>query len=299
MLTLTAAKNQFKSKFCRCQQKEKNMHLLDNSFYSRPGITYINTASEIIVYEKLNNRYLKIKAEKVNNILVNPKLYFSLVKSKMIKSEKRSLDIKLRKLQASIKKLKIIGNHKEFEKFVESISIIVSHLEVGILGYTKIIKNSSIRLFQNIQTSSNLIIFDKLETFPKEIPNHIIKKIKKDNIFDELWVLYVEENIEEKIEECNPILFGKFKLDNNYFYICDWENELGDLTLNQYIKKLPIYDIIEDLPIVNDQFILNIKNNINEKYDDLNKTVKEEKNQNVENHQTLFSKIFNKIKFFI
>lgn len=183
---------------------------------------------------------------------ISPKLYFSYVKSKLATNEIKALKARLSKLQTLTQDAFDLQQQALFEEYSKLMAITVRESEAYVAGYKKWVTIKDIERFRTIAKNptayNSPVFFKKLEDFPRSVPKEIKKVIdgvKQKNIFDQLWILYLDytnENIKtnkEKIREKDPILFGQFAYDKSkYFYITDWVDEFCDLSINDFVNKL-------------------------------------------------------------
>lgn len=277
-------------------------------------------------YVQFNSNDLTIKKNpKLNNDsskrLVNPHVYFQLVKNKLTDLENEKLDNKIKKLFKIINKMDEIGQKAAYEEYSKELVKVVKYSAISVCQYNKFIDIKSINIFKKIQKLSKIIYFKKLEEFPRVIPediSNIIKQVKEKEIFDELWVLYLDYTNEElktnkeKIKEKDPILFGKInECDEKYFFIVDWIDEYCDLTLSKFIDIMGENDNCDITSNINDiidsKYMKNIFKEVDERRERLKKTnssnfrelMEEEDKPNINNNinnNTLFSKFKNKLK---
>ncbi len=196
--------------------------------------------------------------------LSNPKVYFSLVKSKFKETEKAVLNTRLRKLAHAVKRLELTGQQAALEEFPLALAVTLKEQEAAAIGCGRYVDKSTVTLFKKIQTLAENVYFKKLEDFPRLIPVDVERKlgaIRKQGVFDEYWVLYLDYTDEElktnkqKIIEKDPILFGTFSFaPTRFFYIADWIDEHCDLTIDKFIDVMTendadsVFDIEEPTP---------------------------------------------------
>ena len=186
---------------------------------------------------------------------ISPKLYVNYVKSKLNKIQKEKLKKNIDKLQRMVRSAEDMGQTAYFEELSKMLIVAVREAEALALGVDTWVTKQAIDKFM-YKVKDQVIKFDRLEKFPREIPANIRKIIKvhqKANVFDELWILYIDytgqaplkshdEKIQEKVKrEKDPILFGKFSyMPNNFYYIADWIDEYCDLTLDKFVEAVKL-----------------------------------------------------------
>jgi hypothetical protein len=178
--------------------------------------------------------------------MIHPQLYFSYVKSKLKKNERKFLEDQIGKLNEMLKNCQEIQQDGLKEELENRMFFVIQDWELLALGIDTYILKNDIEKFRYKIISNRSISFNKLEEFPREIPKDIRNKIKKYqnlDIFSEYWILYYDsatpvKTNETKIKEKDPIVFGTLESDPDRFYfIADWEDEYCDLTLDIFITK--------------------------------------------------------------
>lgn len=210
-----------------------------------------------------NETEVRLTAQKSDDKIINPALYFRLIKSKLTTLEQDKLKRRLKALYQQVKKLEDCGQQAAFEIFAAQLSVVVRESEIVACGYPTFVHKETIDRFMKAgymyKNLRNTVFFKKLEDFPRVVPDDVrakIKDVKEKKLFDELWVLYLDYTKEEikttkqKIKEKDPILFGKLNCnDERYYYIADWIDEKCDLTMKSLIKELEaIADATMDHP---------------------------------------------------
>lgn len=251
--------------------------------------------------------------------MINPKLYFSYVKSKFTITEQEAL----RKNLTKLKKLIVLSKEMQQQAYYESLCLelakTVREQEAQALGYDRKLDVSMINKFR-YQVKDDCIKFETLEKFPRVIPKRVravIKKLQGYKLFDELHVLYIDYTGEvvktnkDKIREKDPILFGKFSFaPNTYYYITDWVDKYCDLTLVKLVDTLKTNDPefgLDSIPEIDDNYVKQIMQEVDERIKRLNITtpsnyrnlmVEEDKvnNPRMVVKAGFFKKLWNKIR---
>lgn len=216
--------------------------------------------------------------------MINPKLYFSYVKSKFTTLEQEALKKNLTKL----KKLIVLSKEMKQQAYYESLCLelakTVREQEAQALGYDRKLDISMINKFRH-QVKDNCIKFETLEKFPRVIPKRVravIKKLREYKLFDELHVLYIDYTGEvaktnkDKIREKDPILFGTFSFaPTTYYYITDWVDKYCDLTLVKLVDTLKATDPefgLDAIPEIDDNYVKQIMKEVDERVERLSIT---------------------------
>lgn len=215
------------------------------------NVTIINT--QAVGWETPAGTNLELKGEtqtrkKGEVIEIGPRLYFSFLKSKFTRIEKKKLREKLIKLQTLVKDAKELNQQGLYEELAKMITIVAREAELTACGYNIFLSKEMMDKFKSKVKvgGKNPIYFKKLEEFPRTIPEtvkRVIQDVKEKNLFDELWVLYLDYTHQEfkpnkeKIREKDPILFGRFAYqEDKFYYITDWIDEYCDLTLEKFVS---------------------------------------------------------------
>jgi hypothetical protein len=178
---------------------------------------------------------------------ISPKLYFSYVKSKLSTLEKKKLQERLKKLQGLVVQSKELDQQAMYEDLSRMLAVVVRESEALAVGVEKFILLEHVEKFKS-KVKDKVIKFNRLEEFIRPIPakqRAKIKAIKDKKIFDELWILYVDYTDEkiktnkEKIQEKDPVVFGKFAYAPDVLYfVCDWVDKYCDITLSKIVDTL-------------------------------------------------------------
>jgi len=160
------------------------------------------------VIKKLKNR--KKNKPETNEILEA----FNDIKNNVQYVTKENLSKEIAVLKSSLDKAKEIGQTALVTEIEQLISVKKKELLLP-LGDLKVVSLSELKKLRKI--GGNNLLFDELAKYPREIPEENAEIIKKvGSHFDVLFVLYtdyVDEHIESKVKEKDPIVFGAFKKD--------------------------------------------------------------------------------------
>lgn len=99
--------------------------------------------------------------------------------------------------------------------------------------------------------SQQVVKIIELENFERKIPDDKSKEIQRvKDLFDQVYIVFTdytgkeERKIEKRRRANDPIAFGTFKTKDNhiwnhrFYFICDWEDEYCDLTLDKFVVKM-------------------------------------------------------------
>jgi len=211
-----------------------------------PG-TYIDASSfQITTNNNITASFVHSKDEKSSP---NPELIFSFVKSKMTKTQQQALLHRIERIRHIMQTCLETGQKALADEMLLELAGSLHLQEMASFGYDTLILKSDIDKY--VKAFDSKVAFDLLDKFPRPIPpevRKVIAKVKKLNLFRELWVLYHNPDKKElkstldKIVAKDPILFGKGPFQDRFFYITDWMDEACDLTLDGLIKHLRLAD---------------------------------------------------------
>jgi hypothetical protein len=123
--------------------------------------------------------------------------------------------------------------------------------------------------------SNQVVKIIELENFERVIPFDKSKEINRvKNLFDQVYIVFTdytgreERKVEKRKRANDPIAFGVFKTGDNriwnhrFYFICDWEDEYCDLTLDKYVSQMVAkgYDtpVHEAVPITVEELKLRV-----------------------------------------
>ncbi len=183
---------------------------------------------------------------------ISATLYLKYVKSRLGKTQIEKAKKRLAKLQKLVAYSKEMGQQALYEELTREVAVIVQETEMWSFGIDSWLKQIDIDKFRGM-IIGKVIKWDRLENFPRIVPKLVqdkVKKLKKANIFDEFWILFIDhteaaplKTNKEKIKEKDPILFGRQKFQpNRFYYIADWVDEYCDLTLDKLVDKIKTED---------------------------------------------------------
>lgn len=215
---------------------------------------------------------------------ISPRLYIKYVKSKLSKTQKERLQIRLRKLQKLVADAKDMGQISLYENLAQALAIVVRESEAHACGINTYVDRSYIDKFMH-KVQEKPVKFEPLHKFPRTMPLHIRKKVKQvtgAKLFDNYDVLYLDYTKEDnrtnkdKIRDKDPILFGSYSYQPHRFYfICDWVDAFCDLTLDKFVDAIkvdsPEFGMTE-VPKMDEDFFEKIKKEVYERHERLSTT---------------------------
>jgi hypothetical protein len=194
-------------------------------------------------------RYTMTKSSSNNggNKKVTAEFFFGFVKSSLNEVQKDELITRLDKL-THIMQLAHDNEQVALKEHVQrQIAGVVMQQEAAVRGYDKYVTRETIDKFRH-QVEFRTPELIELKNFPRVIPPEPAKKLreaKEAKIFDSFWILSWNpkqeqlETVKDRVIKKDPILFGCFDFDKDTFYfICDWVDEVCDLTLDKMVDEL-------------------------------------------------------------
>lgn len=212
---------------------------------------------------------------------IHPRLYFSFVKSKLNNFQLTKLKIRLDKLKKMVRTTGELGQKAAFEEFSRQLAVTIRESEAEACGVKGFILKEHIDKFMGLTKNVRFELFEK---FPRVVPDNVRVKIlylKERGIFDEYWVLYLDnkeplKTNKEKIKEKDPILFGKFSYEpNKLYYVIDWIDDYCDLTMDKFVDAMKKQDgkyALELIPDIDQKFVDRIMKDVKDRTDRLNNT---------------------------
>lgn len=208
-----------------------------------------------------------------NKFTISPTTFFKFTKSKLSKIEQKDFKERVNRLVSMLNYSKSMNQLAVYDDCSLKLASIFQEQELLVVGIDKYLyEKSIIKYLQNVQ--NKVIKFKEFTEFPRIVPKQvrdIYSSLRKKNVFDEYWILYIDYQDEvksnkQKIKEKDPILFGKLKIEpTKLYFIADWVDEYCDLTLDQLTNSLEKLDNdykIEMIDEINHREILKIKDEI-------------------------------------
>lgn len=205
-----------------------------------------------------------------NKFTISPTTFFKFTKSKLSKIEQKDFKERVTRLISMLNYSKSMNQLAVYDDCSLKLTSIFQEQELLVVGIDRYLyEKSIIQYLRNVQ--DKVVKFKEFTEFPRIVPKHvrnIYSSLRKKNIFDEYWILYIDHHDEvksnkQKIKEKDPILFGKLKVEpTKLYFIADWVDEYCDLTLDQLTNSLEKLDNdykIEMIDEINHRDILKIK----------------------------------------
>jgi len=181
---------------------------------------------------------------------IHPMLYFKYLKSKLNMIEMALFKERMSALEKAADEFAEIGQEALQDDCIRRFMILSREAAIYACGYKTYIKPEHVDKFRYKIKEGSLKI-TPLKNFARAIPDNVANKIKdcmKKKLFDEYVVFHlddrtvsVKETEKERIErKKDPIVFGKIEHSENYYFIADWIDDLDDLTLKVFLKKIGV-----------------------------------------------------------
>lgn len=183
----------------------------------------------------------KIKAE----------FYFKYLKKKLSLLEKMKLDRRMKNLEKAFDIAVETGQDVLAKKFLDRVVSTSIESELYAKGIKYYLDKYIIDKYKH-RIKDGHIADTLLEDYTRKIPKNVIEKKKKVEHLFEKFIIYhyhnpeLEEKREKKQEMSpeerskmrDPILFGKTKYSDRYYFIGDWDDEECDLTFDEMIDAI-------------------------------------------------------------
>ena len=187
---------------------------------------------------------------------VTPSVYFDYVKGLKKELDKKEYEIIIDGALEMLEKTKLTGQTEMAKQLTHHVELALRELEAAEKGFNIYVDRQDIeRYLEKVENKSIKVI--ELKRYPREIPDEVIEKLAMaKEIFDELYVVFTDYTLAEtkkvakERRDKDPILFGAFKDDSDkdeknkiyvedrFFFIADWVEELCDLTLEQIVRDI-------------------------------------------------------------
>jgi len=178
---------------------------------------------------------------------VNPILYFKYIKSKFNFFQKHKIDRRLKELEDAFNTAVENGQTVLAEKFLAELDMNAKETIAIVKGLKYWINREDLYKFKTSIKDGH--ISDTLfKDYTRIIPKRVIKeKEKYAGVFDDYVIFhYYSDNQkdlkklspDEKQKMRDPVLFGRIKGSDKFYFIADWEDEFCDLTFDEIISTI-------------------------------------------------------------
>ena len=178
---------------------------------------------------------------------MTPSEYFSYVKGKKNHIEEEDLRQIYENALNMIKRYQITGQTKSIEKLKFLLDIIELEIPIVKAGYNQFVYRWDVEEYID-KISDDSVFIIEMKNYEREFPDEVIDKIvKAKEVFgDNLFVIYTDytkktqRKVAKERRERDPILFGALVKNrvayDRFYYICDWEDEYCDLSLDKIVN---------------------------------------------------------------
>lgn len=196
-----------------------------------------------------NKRMTFIRTLKVLGVTVYKK-FFEISTDEFfnrVKGEKLKLKIIngiLEDYMASIERAELAGQSALVEKLKDGVEVVKKEIQIVIAGVNDYLTKKQ---FEDLlKKTTRGIEVTPIRNFTRHIPNDIVLKVgelRKLGVFEDFIVVHYDpkkENSqltkEEKRKKEDPIIFGRVKDSDKFYFIADWIDEYCNLTLEEAVK---------------------------------------------------------------
>lgn len=207
--------------------------------------TYVKAEKEKKKEESI--RILHQKPTEEEGKKMTPSEYFSYVKEKKNHIEEEDLRQIYENALNMIKRYEITGQTKSIEKLKFLLDIIELEIPIVKAGYNQFVYRWDVEEYID-KISDDSVFIIEMKNYEREFPDEVIDKIvKAKEVFgDNLYVIYTDytkktqRKVAKERRERDPILFGALIKNrvayDRFYYICDWEDEYCDLSLDKIVN---------------------------------------------------------------
>lgn len=187
-------------------------------------------------------------AHNINNL--PPANFFALIKDKTQDVTPQMLNDLRKFLSVTIQGFIDNGQVQSAARLTFHLKCIDKEMKVIDAGLTKFVLRDDLDDFL-LRVSNQVVKIIELENYERKIPDSESKEIQRvKDLFDQVYIVYTDytgredRKIEKKKRAYDPIAFGTFKSEDNviwnhrFYFICDWEDEYCDLTLDNYVSQM-------------------------------------------------------------
>ena len=203
-----------------------------------------------------------------------PDDFFKKIKDKRQLVTKEMIDNLKEHLASETKQFIDNGQVKSASRLLFHIDCIEREQRVIDAGLNQFVYRDDLDDFMT-NVSNQVVKIIELENFERVIPFDKSKEINRvKNLFDQVYIVFTdytgreERKVEKRKRANDPIAFGVFKTGDNriwnhrFYFICDWEDEYCDLTLDKYVSQMVAkgYDtpVHEAVPITVEELKLRV-----------------------------------------
>ena len=184
---------------------------------------------------------------------ISPRLYFKYIKTKFSIIENTMFKRRMKQLENMVDEYAKLGQEALSDECIRQFCIIAKESAMWACGLKKFILKDHVDKFK-YRVKGDVKI-TSLKNFARVIPEKAARSIKftmDKRLFDNYVVVHLDdkdrkstkETDKERIErEKDPICFGRInEAPERFYFVCDWEDELCILRLDDIIKKLSLKD---------------------------------------------------------
>jgi len=178
---------------------------------------------------------------------LSPILYFKYIKTKLNFFQKQKIEKRLKDLENAFNTAVENGQTVLAEKFLSEIDMNAKETIAMVKGLKYWINREDLYKFKNSIKDGH--ISDTLfKDYTRIIPKRVIKeKEKYAGVFDDYVIFHYYSDSQKDLKKLtpdekqkmkDPVLFGRIKGSDKFYFIADWEDEYCDLTFDDIIKVI-------------------------------------------------------------
>ncbi len=183
---------------------------------------------------------------------LSPSIYFDYIKDLKQKVDREKYDRIIDNALSMLEKTKITGQTAAAKRIAHQVELCMKEIDAANKGFDIFVNRKDIeRYIEKVEGKSIKVI--ELERYTRNIPDEIVDKVvEAKEIFDKIYIVFTDYTMEttkkvaKERRDKDPIMFGAFVdpdsddssiyLEDRFFFIADWVEELCDLTLEQIVR---------------------------------------------------------------
>jgi hypothetical protein len=182
---------------------------------------------------------------------INPRLYFKYIRTKLSIIEKTMFKRRMKQLEQMAEEYAKLGQEALGDECIRQFCIIARESAMWACGVKTFITREQLDKFRSRVKGD--VKITPMKNFARIIPEDAARNIKftmEKKLFDSYVVVHLDDKTNKSVKETDkekvarekdPICFGQIREDRDRFYfVCDWEDELCHLRLDDIIKKLAL-----------------------------------------------------------
>lgn len=212
--------------------------------WTREGSAYL-TVDDGVVESVTVDEPRNIKGKPIGH----PKFYFKYVKKKLKPLQRLKMDSRMKRVEKSWETMMKNGQDALAQKTLNWLEVQTKESAIYAKGVKFFIDKEDLDKFKN-KIKEGRISDTRFESYTRHIPDDVLKRKKEvESAFDEFWIYHYFSPKQADVKDMSPleeekmrdpILFGKLRNSNRFYFIADWEDEFCTLTFDELLDELDI-----------------------------------------------------------